>query len=308
MGKMKFNRRKFLSALSLGTGYLAFSNPLVSCSGPGLSQDPFQLVRLGKSGLKTTLLGIGTGLNATQRSSVLTRMDKNESLAVIRHAYERGIRMFDCADTYGTHPLVAEALKSIPRDKVCFVSKIWEREGGIPELERYDADIIVERFLREMKTDYIDLVQFHCMEDSNWTEKYRRQMDILSDLKSKGLIRAHGVSVHSIEAMKAALASPWVDVIHVRVNPYGIAMDLPEPEEVVSVIHQLNASGKGLIGMKLVGGGNYTKDDDKINNALRFVLGLKSIDMIVVGFESTTQIDDYTQRMRNALAEVNQTS
>jgi len=257
---MKFNRREFLSALSLGTGYLMFGNPMTACSMAAKSTDPFQRVRLGASGLETTLLGMGTGVHGGRRSSNLTRKGKGNGIAVLRHAYDVGIRMFDCADTYGTHPLMAEALKGIPRDEITVVSKIWVMEGGgLPEPERPDADIVVERFLRELQTDYIDLVQLHCMVAGDWTDRYRWQMDILDELKSRGVIRAHGVSVHTTEAMKAALASPWVDVLHARINPYGIAMDQPEPEKVVSLIHQLHNSGKGLIGMKLVGNGKYSR-------------------------------------------------
>ena len=300
---MKFNRREFLAALSLGTGYLMFSAPLTACSRAN-STDPFQLVKLGNSGLKTTLLGMGTGVHGVRRSSNLTRQDITESLEVFRHAYDLGIRMFDCADNYGTHPLMAEAFEYIPREEVTVISKIWVREGSLPEPERPDADIVVERFLKELQTDYIDLVQIHCMVDRDWTDVYKRQMDILEELKSKGKIKAHGVSVHTMEAMKAALASPWVDVIHVRINPYGIAMDLPEPDDVISVINQLHDSGKGVIGMKLIGGGKYKEDSEKIDNAVKFVMGMPSVDMITVGFDTSDQIDDYSARMKKALTEI----
>jgi len=302
---MKFSRREFMSALTLGTGYLMFTNPLTACSGPGISTDPFQIVKLGNSGLKTTLLGMGTGTHGHYRSSSLSRQQKDESIAVLRHAYDVGIRMFDLADSYGTHPLMAEVLPFIPRDKVTLISKIWVRDGGaIPEAERPDADVVVERFLKELKTDYIDLVQLHCLIADDWTDHFKWQMDIMADLKSKGVIRAHGVSVHTTEAMKAALASPWVDVIHARINPYGIAMDQPEPEEVVSLIHQLHDSGKGVIGMKLIGNGDLSQKPDMIDNTFRFVMGLGSVDMVIIGFDYSEQIDDYTARMSKILTEM----
>ena len=129
-------------------------------------------------------------------------------------------------------------------------------------------------------------------------------MDILSDLKAKGIIRAHGVSVHSWEAMRTAVETPWVDVLHARINPYGMVMDKPEPEEVVSLIHKLHDTGKGVIGMKLIGGDKLIGKSDMIDHALRFVLGLGSVDMIIVGFEKEAQIDDYTVRMKSALSEI----
>ncbi|MDX9880850.1 MAG: aldo/keto reductase [Prolixibacteraceae bacterium] len=295
------NRRKFVAALSLGTAHLLFNAPVFASGKPVYSADPVQLVKLGRSGLETSLIGIGTGVHGGLRSSALTRGGKDSAIRVIRHAYDHGIRFFDCADTYGTHPVMKEALHDMDREKITICSKIWVRPGGIPEQERPDADVVVDRFRRELGTDYIDLVQIHCMVESTWTDTQKRQMELLDKLKDKGIVRAHGVSVHSIDAMKEALESPWVDVIHVRINPYGIAMDKPEPEEVVQVIAQLHESGKGVIGMKLIGDGKYQNDSQKIDDALKFVLGLGTVDMMIVGFEHTDQIDNYIDRTKNAL-------
>ncbi|MFO7668123.1 MAG: aldo/keto reductase [Bacteroidales bacterium] len=301
MEKFHLNRRQFLGALTLGTAHLMFENPLYGTAARFTSSDPLQAVSLGKSGLTPSLVGFGTGVWAGDRSSFLTRQEKDKSIALLKYAYDRGFRMFDCADTYGTHGIMMEALKTMERDKVMLTSKIWTRKGGIPEDERPDANIVVDRFRKELDTDYIDLVQIHCMVDQDWTDNQRRQMDILEDLKAKGIIRAHGVSVHSLEAMKSAVKDPWVDVLHARINPYGIAMDKPDPEEVVKVIHQLHAAGKGVIGMKLVGNGDLHSEPEKIDHSIRFVLGLGSVDMVIVGFEDEGQVDNYMERTKSAL-------
>ena len=301
MENMNLNRRRFLTALSLGTAHVIFSNPLYANAFKSSSLNPLQKVKLGNSGIETTLLGIGTGVHASNRSSFLTKQEKDKSLGLLRYAYDKGFRNFDCADTYGTHWMMAEVLPHMDREKLTVTSKIWVRSGGIPDAERPDANIVVDRFRKEMKTDYIDLVQIHCMVDEDWTDSQKRQMDILEDLKSKGIIRAHGVSVHSLDAMKAAVKSPWVDVIHVRINPYGIAMDKPEPDEVVKVIQQLHDSGKGVIGMKVIGDGKYSNDSEKIDNTLRFILGLGTVNMMIVGFENIKQIDNYLGRVEKAL-------
>lgn len=304
MGKFDLNRRQFLGALSLGTAHLMFHNPLYGATGRFTSADPLQRVTLGNTGIQPTLLGVGTGIHGGNRSSFLVRQDRALSITTLRHAYDRGIRMFDCADTYGTHGIVAEALKGMDREEIVLTSKIWTREGGIPEKERPDAQIVVDRFRKELQVDYIDVVQLHCMEDAQWTDGERRQMDIMEDLKAKGIIRAHGISVHTLEAMVAGVKDPWVDVLHARINPFGIAMDRPDPAEVVEVIHQMHASGRGVIGMKLVGDGQLRDDSEKIDQALRFVLGLGSVDMMIVGFESGEQIDNYLGRMETALKEL----
>ncbi len=304
MEKFHLNRRHFLGALALGTAHLMFENPLYGKARRFATSDPLQAVSLGKTGLNPSLVGFGTGVWAGNRTSFLTKQDKDKSVALLQHAYNRGFRMFDCADSYGTHGIMAEALKSMDREKLVLTSKIWTRKGGIPEDERPDADIVVDRFRKEFQTDYIDLVQIHCMVDSDWTDTERKQMDILENLKAKGIIRAHGTSVHSLEAMKTAAKDPWVDVLHARINPYGMAMDKPDPEEVVKVIHKLHAAGKGVIGMKLVGNGKLKDESEKIDHSLRFVLGLGSVDMMIVGFESESQVDNYMDRTEAALKEI----
>jgi len=301
MAKINLTRRQFVTAITLGTGtvLLGKSGFALPTNLSGLSTDPFQVVKLGKSGLKTTLLGMGTGFSGYNRSSSITRAGVAESL--IRQAYEKGIRFFDCADSYGTHSSAAAALKGFPRGNYLLSSKIWVGQGGIPEPERPDADVVVERFRKELNTDYLDLVQIHCMTDAHWTDQQKKQMDILENLKAKKIIRAHGVSVHSLEAMKACVESPWVDVVHVRVNPFGEAMDRKDPAEVIPVIEKLHKAGKGVIGMKLIGNGKFRNDSDKIDESLKYVLGLGTVDVIIVGFELPEQIDNYIGRVKKTL-------
>ena len=300
MIKRKLTRRQFLTttvAVGAGSVLLGKSALRVPSQSPVLSSDPLQVVTLGKSGIKTTLLGMGTGFSGYNRSSSITRAGVAESL--IHQAYEKGIRFFDCADSYGTHPFTAAALKGIPRESYTLSSKIWVGQGGIPEPERPDADVVIERFRKELNTDYLDLVQIHCMTDAQWTDKQKRQMDILENLKAKKIIRAHGVSVHSLEAMEACINSPWVDVVHVRINPFGEAMDKKNSALVIPVIEKLHKAGKGIIGMKLIGNGNFKTQSEKIDASLKYVLGLGTVDMIIVGFELPEQIDNYIGRIKN---------
>jgi aryl-alcohol dehydrogenase-like predicted oxidoreductase len=301
---MKVNRRIFLAALAAGTAHLMFAPLFASETHATLDLNPLQRIKLGKSGLETTLLGFGTGVNGYSRSSFLTRQDEKKSIAVLIHGYNRGIRLFDLADLYGTHGIMKEALKEMNRDELTLVSKMWTLSGGIPENERPDANIVVDRFRKELDTDVIDLIQLHCLVDGQWTDAEKKQMDILETLKSKKIIRAHGTSVHSYEALKAAVQTNWVDVLHARINPYGIAMDKHDPQEVVDVLKQLHQSGKGIIGMKLVGNGEYKTNSEMIDNSIKFVLGLNVVDMIIVGFETEAEIDNYLERMEKALKEL----
>lgn len=288
-----------MAALTTGAGTIllgrhVLGSPVAASPGPA---DPFRVVTLGKTGIRTTLLGMGTGFTGGNRSSNITRAGVAESL--IRTAYEKGIRYFDCADSYGTHPFTRDALKAYPRESYVVGTKMWVLRGGIPEPERPDADVVVDRFRKELNTDYIDIVQLHCMMTGTWTDEQKRQMDILENLKSKGIVKAHGVSVHSFQALETAASEPWVDVIHVRINPFGISMDSKDPSQVVPIIEKMHREGKGIIGMKLIGNGNYRDDSARIDEALKFVLGLGSVDMVIIGFEQPEQIDNYIGRFRN---------
>jgi aryl-alcohol dehydrogenase-like predicted oxidoreductase len=303
MKKKTISRRQFVTTISAGAGIFVLEKTGFSLSPffHEASADPFRIVSLGKSGIKTTLLGMGTGFSGYNRSSNITRAGKGVAETVIRYAYEKGIRYFDCADSYGTHPSTKEALKSFPRESFTIGTKIWVGKGGIPEAERPDANVVIDRFRTELNTDYIDLVQIHCMTSGDWTDQQKRQMDILDSLKSKKIIRAHGVSVHSLEAMEAAAESPWVDVVHVRINPFGEAMDRKDPTQVIPVIEKLHKAGKGVIGMKLIGNGKFRSDNEKIDASLKYVLGLGTVDMIIIGFELPEQIDNYAQRVVRAV-------
>lgn len=301
MGKQNLTRRQFITTVTASAGSIMLGSSLnaMSPEEAGRLKDPFQRIILGKTGIKTTLLGMGTGFHGGDRSSAITRAGVAESM--IRYAYDKGIRFFDCADTYGTHPYAAKALKDIPREKFTLSSKIWTTSGGIPEPERPDANIVVDRFRKELDTDYIDIVQLHCMTNANWTDEQKKQMDILDNLKARGIIRAHGVSVHTLKALEAAAESEWADIIHVRINPFGAAMDSKDPAQVVPLIEKLHKSGKGVIGMKIIGNGNFRDDSEKIDQSLRFVLSLGTVDMIIVGFEKPEQIDNYAERISRAL-------
>jgi aryl-alcohol dehydrogenase-like predicted oxidoreductase len=303
MAKRNLTRRQFVTTtLTAGAGSVLIGKATFGLAPepPGLFADPFRIVTLGKSGIKSTLLGMGTGFSGYNRSSNITRAGVAES--IIRQAYEKGIRFFDCADSYGTHPYTAAALKDVPRESYTLSSKIWVGPGGIPEAARPDAEVVIDRFRKELKTDYIDMVQIHCMTDPKWTYKQNKQMDILENLKAKKIIGAHGVSVHSLEAMEACVGNPWIDVIHVRINPFGEVMDKNNPSSVIPVIAKLHKEGKGVIGMKLIGNGNFKGDSEKIDASLKYVLSLGTVDMIIVGFELPEQIDNYIGRVRKVLS------
>jgi len=294
---MTLNRRTFLTATLAGAGGVLLGGCAAAARQTAVPAGPYRTVTLGKTGIETSLVGIGTGMHGGGRQSDHTRLGRERFEGLIKSCYRRGIRLFDMADLYGTHPYVGRALKDVPREEVTLVSKIWVRRGGIPEKERPGADVLVDRFRKELQTDYIDLVQIHCMTDPKWPDQQRRQMDIMENLKAKGVIRAHGVSIHSLAALQAAAEDPWVDVIHARINAYGVKMD-DAPEKVAPVLAKAAANGKGILGMKLIGEGAFRNDPDKRDASIRWAMGPGHANAMVVGFLSEAEVDDFASRVQ----------
>ena len=245
-----------------------------------------ETVTIGKTGIQTSLLAMGTGTVGSGHHSHQTALGVKGLSEMLLNGYDHGLRFFDAADSYGSHPHVAEALKHVPRDKVTVLTKTWARDAATAR-----ADI--ERFRTELGTDYIDICLMHCLTEGDWTERYRGVMDVMEEARQKGTIRAHGCSCHSIEALRTATKSPWVQVHLVRINPIGSFMD-SDPQTVLSVMREMKAAGKGIVGMKILGQGTMR---DRQDEALKFALGLGLLDAFTIGAESRTEQEDLIRRI-----------
>jgi 1-deoxyxylulose-5-phosphate synthase len=243
-------------------------------------------VTLGNTGIKTSRLAMGTGTVGSGHHSNQTALGVAGLAALLLNGYEQGLRFFDAADAYGSHPHVAEALRHVPRDKVTVLTKTWSRDAA-------SARADLDRFRKELGTDYLDVCLMHCVTDGDWTERYRGVMDVFSEAKQKGIIRSHGCSCHSIEALRAAAKSPWVEIDLVRINPIGSHMDA-DPDTVVSVLREMRAAGKAIVGMKILGQGDLSGRQDE---ALKYALSLGLLDAFTIGAESEKQQEDLIRRI-----------
>jgi len=288
-------RREFLrtTATGMGAAWLSSTTSLASILAfdtPSRKFNAHDEVVLGKTGIRTSRLAMGTGTVGFGGASNQTRLGMSPFARLLVNGFnENGLRFFDTADSYGSHPYVATAIKQLPRDKVVIMTKTDNRD---PAGVRRDLD----RFRRELGVDYIDIVLIHCVTESDWTTRYRGVMDNLSEAKHQGIIRAHGVSCHSLTALRAAAASPWVEVDLVRLNPIGSHMDA-DPDTVIKIIKQMRADGKGIIGMKILGQGDMR---DKPSEALRYALNSGVLDAFTIGAESQKEQNDLTQRIAAA--------
>jgi 1-deoxyxylulose-5-phosphate synthase len=286
-------RRDFLirSATTAGVTWLSSQSILNALADQTLGQKfaASDTVTLGSTGIKTNRLAMGTGTVGSEHHSHQTALGIKGLSDLLLNGYDHGLRFFDAADSYGSHPHVAEALKHVPRDKVTVLSKTWARD---PVTARADLD----RFRRELGTDYLDICLMHCVTEADWTDRYRGVMDVLSKAKQKGIIRTHGCSCHSIEALRAAAKSPWVEIDLARINPVGAYMDA-DPATVVSVLKEMKSAGKAVVGMKILGQGTLRNRQDE---GIKYALSLGLLDAFTIGAESKQEQEDLIRRIAAA--------
>jgi predicted aldo/keto reductase-like oxidoreductase len=154
----------------------------------------------------------------------------------------------------------------------------------------------LDRFRKEIGVDYIDIVLLHMMTDADWPSEMQEAMEYLSKAREQGIIRAHGVSCHSLEALEAAAKSDWVQVDLARINQAGVIMDADVPT-VVKILRSMHKDGKGIVGMKIFGSGQLR---NRIDECLRYVLGLDCVDAFTIGQENQAEMRDLLKRIPEA--------
>jgi aryl-alcohol dehydrogenase-like predicted oxidoreductase len=232
-------------------------------------------------------LAMGTGTNGGGGSSNQTKQLGVSGLAdLFRAGYDQGVTFWDAADQYGTHPHLKEALKRVPREKVTILSKT---HASTEKEMRADID----RFRRELNTDYLDILLLHCMLDGDWNQKKRGAMNVINELQEKGIVRTKGVSCHTLDALKTAAREPWVEVDLARINPAKVAMDA-DPQTVIGVLREMKAAGKGVIGMKILGAGKLR---DRADECLQFALSLDCVDCFTIGAESRAELSGLVSKI-----------
>ena len=275
-------RRSFLKAGTVSLS--AFPFHLFAGTEKKTAQD---VVYLGPKKVRVSRLAMGSGTNGAGGSSNQTKKLGVKGLGdLFRTAYDDGVFFFDSADQYGTHPHVKEGLKTLSREKVAVLSKTHASTAA-----EMKADI--DRFRRELGTDYIDILLLHCMMDADWPERKKGAMEYISELQEKGIVKTKGVSCHTLGALKTAAKTPWVEVDLARINPAGVAMDA-DPATVLGVLKEMKAAGKGIIGMKILGAGRLRNRADE---CLQFALAQNVVDCFTIGSESAQEFKQLTEKI-----------
>jgi 1-deoxyxylulose-5-phosphate synthase len=290
------NRREFLKT-SIVAGAAASVGTLSLQAEKRTATD---MVTLGNSGMKVTRLAFGTGSN---NGHVQYALGQKEFSRLVAYAYDRGIRFFETAEAYMTPAMLGEALKAYPRDSYQLMSKVTTYTGGDP-MKRFDD------MRRVSQTEYFDIMLLHWQHDGDWVEETKHWQDGMYQAQSKNIIKTRGASVHGLPALRQVPGNKFLEVAMIRMNHNGTRMDGLHSEdannpsvvpEVVAHVKQVKAEGMGVISMKLVGDGAFTKHDDRVK-AMRFAMQNAGVDCVTVGFKNTQEIDEAIDNLNLALA------
>lgn len=286
-------RRSFLAA-GLGAAALSRLNAQPSRR---LASD---WVTLGKSNVKVTRLAFGTG---THGGRVQRELGQEQFTRLVRHAYDRGIRFFETAESYrGMPEMLSTALKGLPRESYVLMTKYSTPAAGDPKPK-------IDNFRRQLQSEYIDILLLHCLRPPTWESDYRSLEDGFSEAKSKKIILSHGASVHGLPALRTIPGNQWLDLMLMRMNHNGTRMDADSQQEVdvpgdvsevVGHARKIHQQGMGVIGMKLCGEGRFIQAADR-EAAMKHVMNLGCVDAVTVGFKSTAEIDETIDRMNRVM-------
>ncbi len=290
-----FTRRDFLkTGLAAGTLAVSGSLPLFASR-----QTATDFVTLGKSGVKVTRLAFGTGSFSGQ---VQRDLGQDGFTRLVRYAYDRGIRFFETAESYGEmHRMLGVALKGIPRDSYRLMSKVTTREGTDPQ-QKFDE-------LRKLaNVDYFDIMLLHWQHTGTWPADSSRWEDAILEAQHRKIVVSHGASVHGLPALRRVPGNQWLDVAMIRVNHKGKSMDaedyatqgLGNVSEVVSHVKEVRKEGMGVISMKLAGEGTFNREDRQA--AMKFAFRNAGVDCVTVGYKSPAEIDEAIENLNLALA------
>jgi aryl-alcohol dehydrogenase-like predicted oxidoreductase len=291
------SRRDFLKKTGFAAGALAGLGPLPVKAGAAKATD---WVTLGKSNIKVTRLAFGTG---TVSGRVQRDLGQDEFTKTVRYAYDHGIRFFETAESYGDmHRMLGIALKGIPRDSYRIMSKVTTRPDGNPQ-EKIDE-------LRKLaNTDYFDILLLHWQHMPTWPTDSVKWQDGILEAEHKKAVLSHGASVHGLPALRQFPGNKWLEIAMIRMNHDGTHMDNEDyrtgapgsVSEVVTHVKQVKADGMGVISMKLVGEGLFTKRQDR-QAALRYAFRAAGVDSVTLGYKNTAEIDEAIENLNLALS------
>lgn len=221
----------------------------------------------GRTGWKVSEISFG----AWAIGSAWGAVDDRDSMAAMHKALDMGVNLIDTADVYGdghSERLIAQ-LRKQRSDPFYVITKAGRRldphttEG----YNRENLTAFIERSLRNLEVDCLDLVQLHCPP----TEVYFRPevFGVLDDLVTAGKIRYYGVSVEKIEEALKAINYPGVQSVQIIFNMFRLRpIELFFPEAIrrqVGILARVPLAS-GLLTGKMTKQSTFASDDHRNYN------------------------------------------
>jgi len=290
----QFTRRDFLKTTVAVSAVAASGRALTAAAAKRSATD---WVTLGNSGVKVTRLAFGTG---TRGGMIQRQLGQDEFTRLVRHAYDRGIRFFETADSYrGMPEMLANALKGIPRDSYRLMTKMAPQQP--------DPAASIDKLRTSLSSDYIDIVLLHAVHTTEWPQEREPTRDALSAAKQKKVVLAHGASVHGLLSLRVCPTTKWLDVAMLRINHNGTMMDnirgdneIGDVPEVTAHAREIHSQGIGVLSMKAMGEGRFVTPEDR-DASIKYIMGLGVVDATTIGYKSPAEIDEAIERINTHL-------
>lgn len=232
---------------------------------------------MGTTGLRVSKLCFGS----LTISPLQANLDIKEGAALIRRAMELGVNFLDTAELYDNYLYIKEAMRGKPRKDLIVTTKTYAYTKEL-------AQKSLEKALEETGLGYIDVFMLHEQESAMTLKGHYDAIKYFLYAKDKGYIRAFGVSTHHVECVRAASRMEEIQVIHPIVNMKGLGIADGNIGDMLQAIEYAHSKGKGIYGMKPLGGGNLIED---AKQCFDFVLGIPNIASIAVGMQCIEELE-----------------
>lgn len=230
---------------------------------------------LGRTGMTVSRLCFG----ALTVGPLQAKLPLREGAAIIRAALDAGVNFIDTAELYQTYDYIREALGPY-REKTIIATKSYAYSyEGMKES--------VEKACRALGREYIDIFMLHEQTSRLTLKGHAEALQYLVDAKQAGIVRAIGVSTHTVEVVRAAAMYDEIEVIHPILNMEGIGIIDGSVKDMMAAIAFAAQQGKGIYTMKALGGGHLSK---RGGEALRWILEQANITAVAVGMQSVDEV------------------
>ncbi|WP_338834672.1 aldo/keto reductase [Neomoorella humiferrea] len=233
--------------------------------------------RLGKTGMTVSELCFG----ALPMGPRQKNLDVDTCTRIIKRALDGGVNFIDTAQVYETYEPIRRAIHAYDGEVIIATKS---NAATYEDMER-----AIQEAREKLQLDYIHIFHLHAARATERIfEERSGALHCLLDAREKGLIKAAGISTHSVAAVRKAAAEKEIDVIFPLINIRGMGIIDGSREDMLAAIAAAVAAGKGVYLMKVLAGGNLL---DNYREAMDFARRIPGIAAVAVGMVSEAEVD-----------------